>query len=114
MSNYLLKTEDSDDENEPFRTKMLKKFRKFLRLKDSQKARNAMKKNDQLFCHKSKCIKAKPRSCRDYNNNSEDSDCEVNTDIVMISDVDEDSGDEIDRQIRKQDGRPYEVSKKRI
>ena len=108
MSNLLLKTENSEDENESFSTKMCIKIRKFLRLKDIHKVRDAMRTNNRLMCDKSICKrKEKQRNCKDFNNNTpNESDSEMS---VMYVDTEDESGDEIDKLMRKQHGAPFEV-----
>jgi len=107
MSSLLMKTDDSDDENESFRTKMCIKIRKFLRLKDIHKVRDTMRYNDRLMCDKHVCKRKQQRSCKDYNNNQSDSEMSV----VYAFDTEDESGDEIDKLIKKQNGEPFEVNK---
>lgn len=107
MSSLLMKTDDSDDENESFRTKMCIKIRKFLRLKDIHKVRDTMRYNDRLMCDEHVCKRKQQRSCKDYNNNQSDSEMSV----VYAFDTEDESGDEIDKLIKKQNGEPFEVNK---
>lgn len=104
MSSLLMKTDDSDDENESFRTKMCIKIRKFLRLKDIHKVRDTMRYNDRLMCDEHVCKRKQQRSCKDYNNNQSDSEMSV----VYAFDTEDESGDEIDKLIKKQNGEPFE------